>query len=656
MANVLNPISSSMPEEKEEKFIPFRERGLLNLKDPKITKDFLKRHCRENKLYVTPELNDVLYLHFKGFSKIECLEEYVGLKSLWLESNGIKQISNLDNQLELRCLYLHYNLLHKIENISHLVHLDTLTLDHNGISKIENLSDLPVLKTLQISHNRVSSVDDLIELIKCPQLSSVDLSHNFIEDHDVLPYVFAHMKSLSLINLMNNKIKMTMPNYRRRMICDIPNLHYLDDRPVFKQDRIGAEAWLVGGLEAERKARHKLREEDDKRIRDSCLRLAGYIKKNIQKRTESESSDNEEKEKEPKEEPKRIDIVEVIDEKEKSDKEELEKEEDGKENELEKSEENNGNLIQNTRCEASNEEGNREEIDQQNNMNEPLIVDDIKIDIDEVLANQSTNEDKNEQDYYFINDDDIKKATGEIIDDMESIINQLKDGQILDMSKEMVDEKLDKKEKIVDIQLNEQEVELNESSINEMDHSIKNEELNEEKIDDALLHFDSKFEEIEEDENGDFEKMKDLLFEYETKNDDGTRILKIDEGFDDEDKEEKLPNLNEEINNETNFENNNSKDEKEEIIELNFKKNKTNETEVKLDEKKMEFECQKIEEELIHIFNDTPGHDDDDGERVSTSEFIKFTDISKSSKNEAKDQNDFFIKEISTKRYGKDTK
>jgi dynein assembly factor 1 len=80
---------------------------------PRICEAWMKKFLRSDlKLYyMTPSLNDILYLHFKGFSRIENLHDYVNLKVLYLEGNCIEEIINLHKLTKLRCLYLHQNLL-----------------------------------------------------------------------------------------------------------------------------------------------------------------------------------------------------------------------------------------------------------------------------------------------------------------------------------------------------------------------------------------------------------------------------------------------------------------------------------------------------------------------------------------------------------------
>ncbi|KAM9733228.1 dynein axonemal assembly factor 1 [Menidia menidia] len=262
---------------------------------PRMTKKFLKDHCKKNKLYFTPSLNDTLYLHLQGFSTIENLEEYTGLKCLWLQSNGLQHIHNLDAQTDLRCLFLQHNLIDKLENLEPLKKLSTLNVSNNYIQVIENISFLPELSTLQISQNKLETVEDIEHLRQCLAISVLDLSHNRLHDPKILSVLEA-MPELRVLNLMGNEVVKKIPYYRKTIIVHLKQLTFLDDRPVFPKDRACAEAWATGGLEGEQKEREQWDTRERKKIQDSLDEMTMIRKKAMERRRLRELEDKEERE------------------------------------------------------------------------------------------------------------------------------------------------------------------------------------------------------------------------------------------------------------------------------------------------------------------------------------------------------------------------
>jgi dynein assembly factor 1 len=216
----------------------------------------------KNRLYTFPQLNETLYLHFAGFQRIDSLDPYVNLTSLWLNNNSINIIEGLSSLKQLVCLYLQCNVIERIAGLSELVNLETLVLSHNYIKRIENLESLTKLHTLEMDHNYIGNEEGLRGILSVPTVSALNLSFNRLETEAFLPVV-SQLPQLNLLKLDGNPIARTMSQYRRRLLNAIPTLTYLDDMPVTEMEQRCAQAWAKGGRDAEAAERARIRQENE---------------------------------------------------------------------------------------------------------------------------------------------------------------------------------------------------------------------------------------------------------------------------------------------------------------------------------------------------------------------------------------------------------
>jgi len=202
--------------------------------------DKVLKTCNLRGHYDTPHLNDNLYLHNASLKSLDMcsFHLYYNLRSLHVSGNNITKICGLEYLSLLRCLYLQNNDIQQIEGLEANLELRILDLSSNRISRIENLSHLKQLTHLNLENNAITSLSQTSQLSSLPSLTQLNLSRNQIS-FDPSPAAFfrAATPSLKCLYLQGNASLRPLTDLRPSLIACLPQLTYLDTRPVSAQER-----------------------------------------------------------------------------------------------------------------------------------------------------------------------------------------------------------------------------------------------------------------------------------------------------------------------------------------------------------------------------------------------------------------------------------
>lgn len=234
----------------------------------------VSRICKEKGGFRTPELNEKLYLHYRGFAKIENLEEFTACRVLWLENNIIEEIENLEALTALDSLYLQHNKLRTLGTVR-LTSITTLNVSFNSLDTLDAICNFPSLMKLHVAHNNIAS---LAPLVQCASLTVVDAAHNVIEVGDELLSVVGKLSKLASLMLQGNPVVRAIPAYRKTVIHANPNLKYLDEYPVFADEARCVAAYHRGGIPEEKAERSKIRQEEEERCERQRSFFAEFVR------------------------------------------------------------------------------------------------------------------------------------------------------------------------------------------------------------------------------------------------------------------------------------------------------------------------------------------------------------------------------------------
>jgi len=138
----------------------------------------------------------------------------------------------------------------------------------------------------------------------------VDISDNKIdEDQKLIEQILCKIPKLRVLYLFNNECVRKIPYYRKNVVGSLKELTYLDDKPVFEDERRYCDAFIRGGIEEERRERVKYKQEkidaENQRLQDFRELVETWKKeKNVPTDEVQEQEQKKEDEKKKKDEEK----------------------------------------------------------------------------------------------------------------------------------------------------------------------------------------------------------------------------------------------------------------------------------------------------------------------------------------------------------------
>lgn len=257
-AMFLTSTKASPPFSVDE--VPSRE-GIKHM-----TADVILQQCLQHQGYRTPELNEKLYLHHFGFPTItKHISRYRSCRVLYLSHNAISDLSPLASLVKLDSLFISHNTLTSLETLPFLPKLRLLDVSHNTIRELCTETPQETLETLLASHNSVKNLDGIC--LSFPALTSLDIAYNQVPRLEMVEQALAEMSTtLATLVLQGNPAQRcaskSNSHYRKRMIHFFRSLRFLDEYPVFAEERRVAEAFTTGGREGEVQMKKQIKAEE----------------------------------------------------------------------------------------------------------------------------------------------------------------------------------------------------------------------------------------------------------------------------------------------------------------------------------------------------------------------------------------------------------